>query len=67
MAIIEHGAEQPFLHSRVPVRPCVAADIVRAAGAADDRDGLAGFRHAASLPLANRRSNRGQGGTGPKW
>src|SRR3712207_3530511 len=67
MRIVEHGAEHPFLPSRVPIGPRVAADFVRAAPTADHCVALAAVWHAVSLPLPSRRSNRWQDGIGPKW
>ena len=59
MAVIENGAEHPFLLVDVPIGPGIAADFIRAAGAADNRDALAVVRHPASLPKSGRRSKDG--------
>ena len=49
--VVEGAAEHPFLFAGVPIGPCVAADIVRAAVAAHHCVALAVvcFRHSAAI------------------
>ena len=61
-ALIKDRAEHPFLFCSIPIGPCVAADVVRAARAADNRDALVSFCHAETLPLPNGRSKMARPG-----
>jgi len=56
MRIVERAAQHPLLGARVPIGPGIAADIVRAAGAADHRVALVVGWHCDSLPMSGRRS-----------
>lgn len=52
VAVVKDGAEHPLLGARVPVGPSVAADIVAAAGSADNLDG-----HCVLLPSSGVRQD----------
>jgi hypothetical protein len=65
MAVVEHGAEDPLLCPRIPIRPSIAAHLIAAADSADNRDALVVVCHSASLAGSVRRSKGWRVRVGP--